>query len=95
LWAPAGTHFLLARSTDPATNGGIEGVGAELSLSLNNSGEILTLRIGEQTIDSVSYSESKPGVATQVDELGRVCDAELPYGEGDLGTPGTANPSCF
>jgi hypothetical protein len=91
----AGTHFLLARSVDPAKNGGIEGVGAELSLSLNNSDEMLTLSSDGQAIDSVSYAQSKPGVATQVDELGQICDAVHAYGEGDLGTPGAANPSCF
>ena len=90
----AGTHFLLVRSIDSSVNGGIEDVDAELSLSLNNSDETITLSLEEQTLDSVSYERSKPGVATQVDELGNVCDAVHPYGEGDMGTPGAANPSC-
>ncbi len=90
----AGTHLLLARSINPSVNGGIEDVDAELSLSLNNSDETITLSLEEQILDSVSYDRSKPGIATQVDEGGNVCDAVHSYGEGDLGTPGMANPPC-
>ncbi|KPK16113.1 MAG: hypothetical protein AMJ62_06915 [Myxococcales bacterium SG8_38] len=90
----AGTHLVLARSTDPLVNGGIEDVDGELSLSLNNGDETITLRVGDEVLDSVAYERSEPGVATQIDELGRICAAVRPYGEGDLGTPGSANPPC-
>jgi predicted ATP-grasp superfamily ATP-dependent carboligase len=76
-------------------NGGIDGVDRELSLSLNNGDETITLSIDDQVLDAVTYEHSNTGVATQVDALGKVCDAVHAYGDGDLGTPGSANPWCF
>ena len=91
----AGAHVIFARNANPSENGGIEGVDADLFLSLNNSDEAITLSIDGQVLDSVTYGRSTAGVATQVDELGNVCGAVQAYGEGDLGTPGSANPRCF
>jgi hypothetical protein len=90
-----GTHVVFARNANPQENGGIEAVDAELSLSLNNTDETITLSIDGQILDSVTYARSKAGVATQVDAIGNVCDAVRPYGDGDFGTPGSANPWCF
>ena len=90
----AGAHVLFARNPNPTENGGLERVDLELSLSLNNSDETIVLSIGDQALDSVSYERSKAGIATQVDLLGNVCDAAQAYGDGDLGTPGAANPWC-
>jgi hypothetical protein len=89
-----GAHVVFGRNANPAENGGIEGVDVDLSLSLNNDDETLTLSIGEQVLDAVAYERSKAGVATQVDASGNVCDAVHAYGDGDLGTPGSANPWC-
>ncbi|MFW2389916.1 MAG: lamin tail domain-containing protein [Polyangiales bacterium] len=94
LEVPAGTHLLFARNTDPLENGGLEHVTAELPVSLNNSKETIRLSVDERVIDSVSYERSNAGVATQLDEIGNVCDATQGYGDGDLGTPGAANPPC-
>ena len=91
----AGAHVVFARNVNPEENGGIDDVGAEMSLSLNNSDETITLSVDGRVLDSVTYARSKPGVATQVDEIGQVCDAANAYGDGDLGTPGAANPRCF
>jgi hypothetical protein len=90
-----GAHVVFARNENPQENGGIEDVGAELFLSLNNSDETITLSVDGRVLDSVTYTRSNPGVATQVDETGHVCDAVDAYGDGDLGTPGAANPRCF
>jgi hypothetical protein len=90
-----GAHVIFARNANPAVNGGIDGVDRELSLSLNNGDETITLSIDDQVLDAVTYEHSNAGVATQVDELGKVCDAVHAYGDGDLGTPGSANPWCF
>lgn len=89
-----GAYVVLARSLDRAANGGIDAVDAELTLSLNNSDEVITLSVDDLVLDSVAYGDSTPGVATQVDVLGNACNAMSPYGDGDLGTPGTANPGC-
>jgi hypothetical protein len=90
----AGAHVVFARKLSPTENGGIEGVAAQLFVSLNNSDETITLSVDDQVLDSVTYERSKVGVATQVDELGNRCDAVDTYGDGDLGTPGAANPWC-
>jgi hypothetical protein len=91
----AGAHLVFARNASPTENGGIEAVDADLSLSLNNGNETITLSIGDQVLDTVTYDRSTAGVATQVDAFGNVCDAVQAYGDGDLGTPGSANPWCF
>ncbi len=90
----AGAYVVLARSTDPAANGGVEHAVSTLSLSLNNTDEALSLSVDGVVLDSVSWDRASPGVATQVDELGRVCEAMDAYGDGDLGTPGFVNPVC-
>ena len=91
----AGSRVVLARSLDPRANGGIEDVFAELSLSLNNREETLTLSANGAMLDVVTYARSESGASTQLDDLGNVCVASSPYGDGDLGTPGAANPRCF
>ncbi|MDH3818141.1 MAG: lamin tail domain-containing protein [Myxococcales bacterium] len=90
-----GAHVIFGRNANPTENGGLDGIHAELSLSLNNSDETITLSVDGQVLDAVAYERSKAGVATQVDESGRVCDAVHAYGDGDLGTPGSANPWCL
>ena len=55
---------------------------------------VLTLSVDDLVLDSVSYERSTPGTATQIDALGYACEALSPYGDGDLGTPGAANPLC-
>jgi len=95
LRADAGEHVVFARNANPAQNGGIEAIDANLSLSLNNGNETIALSIGDQLLDTVTYERSTAGVATQVDASGNVCDAVHAYGDGDLGTPGSANPWCF
>lgn len=94
LSVPAGTRVVLARSVDESINGGIEDATAELLLSLNNRDEAITLSVGEEILDSISYVRSERGVATQIDDAGVYCPASMPYGDGDLGTPGQPNPAC-
>ena len=91
---PSGTHVVFVRNLVPVANGGIEGAVGPLSLSLNDREETITLSVLGEVLDSVSHARAEPGVATQVDALGVVCAATDPYGDGDLGTPGAANPSC-
>lgn len=92
---PAGTHAVWAREPDPSLNGGVDAVVAKLHLSLNNRDETIILTVDEKLLDSVSYARAEPGAATQVDQLGEVCTASTRYGDGDLGTPGSPNPSCL
>jgi len=94
LSVPAGTHVVWVREADGNVNGGIDGAAAELSLSLNNRDEAISLSVGDAVLDSVSYARAERGVATQVDPLGNVCSATTRYGDGDFGTPGSPNPWC-
>ncbi len=89
-----GARVVLARSADPAENGGIDDVVSDLSISLNNSGDTLVLRHQGVVLDSVTWETASRGVATQIDSNGVVCDAVDAYGDGDFGTPGVANPVC-
>ena len=91
----AGAHVVFARNANAVENGGVDRVDAELSLSLNNSDESITLSVDGDVLDSVTYGRSTAGVAMQVDDLGNLCEAVDAYGDGDLGTPGAANPGCF
>jgi hypothetical protein len=91
----AGAHVVFVRNLDPSLNGGVEGGENELSLSLNNREETITLSIGGEVLDSVTYARAEPGAATQIDQFGNICTATNEYGEGNLGTPGSANPWCF
>ena len=90
-----GEHVVFVRDLDPAQNGGIADARSQLSISLNNQDETITLSVDGEVLDSVSYRRSESGVATQVDDAGNTCSADRPYGDGDLGTPGAANPWCF
>ncbi len=90
----AGAFAVFARNANGDENGGLPFVDAELGVSLNNTDEMLSISIDGEVLDSISYEKSQPGVATQVDESGFVCDAIVQYGDGDLGTPGAPNPPC-
>jgi hypothetical protein len=95
LSVPAGAHVVWARALDPSINGGIDAASTQLTLSLNNRDETLTLSVGGEVLDSVTYAHSERGAATQVDLLGNVCTASARYGAGDMGTPGSTNTRCF
>jgi len=90
----AGTRVVFVRNLDPTRNGGLQDADAQLSISLNNQNETITLSIDGETLDSITYARSETGASTQIDEAGNVCTASSPYGDGDLGTPGSANPHC-
>ena len=90
----AGSHVVFIRNVDPSANGGVEVAVGSLSLSLNDRNETITLSALGEVLDSVSHGRAEPGAATQVDALGVTCLATDAYGDGDLGTPGLANPPC-
>lgn len=105
--AAAGTFLVFARKADATVNGGIEGVAGVLPFGLNNTGtNLLILAVGGEIVDQVTYEAAwvKAGAATSLDpghldpaandHLANWCAATAPYGLGDLGTPGVANPAC-
>lgn len=99
---------VLARSADPAVNGGLPLVAAPLPLALVGGstqapGDV-HLFLGERLLDGVRWRRSTAGKALQLDPAyidatanddERVfCDAQVPYGAGDRGSPGGANVRC-
>lgn len=93
----AGTTLVFAVNGNELENGGLPPPDIVYSgLSLTNSGGDLFVGHGGQAIDTVMYNGSTAGTARSLDPNDNTtfCDAVDPYGDGDLGTPGTANPAC-
>ena len=99
-----GAYAVLGRSE--STNGGVTlDYVYGTDISLGNSGDELAIRCAGALIDEVVYLGSWPfgaGAATQLDasagaandDVGQWCEATAVYGDGDLGTPGSANGAC-
>ncbi|MCR9161045.1 MAG: lamin tail domain-containing protein [Nannocystaceae bacterium] len=104
--ATRGSYYVFARSSNPAVNGGLPTVDFEFDFSLTNAsdnGTGLSVSWGGEILDSVTWTSSPTGAASQLDPMflgadrndeSAFCEAEFPYGGGDLGTPGEANPRC-
>ncbi len=100
----AGTRLVVARSSDPTVNGGLPAVDLTFDGSLTNANGSLVLSVDGTTIDAVSWAAAPDGAALSLDpsaedaaandDPNNWCDATAPYGDGDLGTPGDANPPC-
>lgn len=105
-----GALMVMAKTVDPAKNGGIEGVayGFGDAFSLTNTGDAAILRCDDVDVDVVSYeSDGWPfgvGVAmgldpaledaTMNDLAASWCAAKVEYTAGNTGSPGEPNPSC-
>ncbi len=105
----AGGYAVLARSADPLVNGGMADVVATFDSDLPATGTtpVSLVRDG-QLIDMVTYpAQSGSGYSQQLastkldaalnDQGANWClaDAAATYGDGDHGTPGTANGACL
>ncbi|MCA9657530.1 MAG: lamin tail domain-containing protein [Myxococcales bacterium] len=101
----AGDYVVFARELDMGVNGGIPQVDHALDFSLNNSNSGIFLANSDgEVIDAITYASTTDGAASSLDPAFATadanddpngwCPAEAAYGEGDLGTPGAANPSC-
>jgi len=101
--APGG-YAVLGRNA--SANGGVTldyAYGGDISLG--NSGDELALRCGGVLVDEVVYTGSwpfgtgasmqlDPAVGAANDSQSAWCESTSPYGDGDLGTPGSANAPC-
>jgi hypothetical protein len=104
LAASAGDYIVFARLDDDGTNGGIPQVDHTFSFAVSNSNSGLFLGHGGELVDEVSWTSSSAGAATSLhpdrfdstenDDQNAWCVAVDAYGDGDLGTPGGANPEC-
>jgi hypothetical protein len=101
---PAGGHAVLARSADPARNGGLPRVDATYPLSSADAGNLQVLD-GEVVLDAVTWTDAPTSASMQLDPAftstsgndlaSHFCAAAPPYGAGsNLGTPGAANLPC-
>lgn len=94
---PADTRVILARSADPARNGGLPRVDAGLAFGLVNGGDTLFAGVGGAVLDAVTHGAAIAGVSTSLDEDGITwcpSPAGTTYGSGGRGSPGASNPAC-
>ncbi|MEM6993178.1 MAG: lamin tail domain-containing protein [Myxococcota bacterium] len=104
-----GARIVMAKFVEGAVNGGVpsSAFGFEQAFSLSNGGDVAVLQCNGVLIDRVAYDAAWPftaGAAMQLssdavggmdnDVIGNWCMASAAYGQGDLGTPGTANTPC-
>jgi hypothetical protein len=100
----AGAFAILARSGDPALNGGLPAVTALFTVTLVNSNGRLSIHSGETLLDEVTWTTAPVGASLQLDpektdpvsndDAANFCVSKEPYGAGDLGSPGAANVTC-
>lgn len=99
----AGEYAVLAGSSDA----GVPNVRATFTVSLTNSGFILSLFSGDAGIDSATVPAALDGISWQLDPAKtnatdnddplNFCRATTRFGDpdaGDYGSPGAANPAC-
>jgi subtilisin-like proprotein convertase family protein len=105
---PAGGYAVLGRNAETSSNGGITLDYEYGGFFLAQAGDEVVLIQGTTEIDRVAYDDTAfpdtAGAALSLaigstdsvaNDAGTAwCDAAFPYGGGDLGTPGLANPSC-
>jgi hypothetical protein len=106
---PAGAYVVLAVNADEKTNGGIIPDYVYEGFVLGNKEDEVVLSSGETVVDQVVYTDGAPfpvgdGAslslspskldATDNDAGENWCDGQVPYGLGDLGTPGVVNTEC-
>jgi DNA/RNA endonuclease G (NUC1) len=99
---PPGGYVVLARNADPALNGGVQAAYAYGTLNFSNSSDWVTLSDEDgNPVDNVAWTSKPPTGATRA-LLNPACDnaevsgatweaATVPFGAGDLGTPGAVN----
>jgi hypothetical protein len=98
---------ILAADADGATNGGLSADSALAGLDLTPA-DGLVLEAGGDVIDEVTWTAGWPWeagaslglhedylAASDNEASARWCAATSSYGDGDLGTPGDANDSCY
>ena len=106
----AGDFLVIGRSADEAVNGGLDNVAFAWAgeMNLANGEDEIILEVGDLIMDAVYYNDDDypdtagasasldpTAFATDYNDLGASwCNGVDVYGNGDLGTPGQANPSC-
>ena len=103
---PSKGYWVLAKSGEIITNGGIETNYVYQNFTLSNTSDQVILTASDETlIDQVSYGSGWPivsGASMELvpeyqsfnsnDQPGHWLLAKIPFGSGDMGSPGKANP---
>lgn len=100
----AGARAVLARSADPARNGGLPAPAAVYPLAMASAGALQLVR-GDELLDAVTWQAAPAAASLQVDPAYATaagndgaaawCAAVAPYGSGEnRGTPGGSNRAC-
>lgn len=111
LLVPAGGYIVLGIDGSTATNGGYAADYAYSGFVLDDVEDEIVLDYGPVEIDRMAWSAAWPlpapgqsltfdpnrltGATGDNDLAINSCSAVTPYGDGDLGTPGTLNDACF
>ena len=91
----AGSHLLFAREANTALNGGLPTVDHLVGFGIVNSNDGLYIGQEGTVLDMTTYTSTVDGAATSLDpNTPTFCTATDTYGDGDLGTPRAANPTC-
>jgi hypothetical protein len=98
---PAGGFVVLGNNGDPASNGGVTVNYEYTDFVLANSGDEIEILNGTTSLDRIVYATSLAGTSRELssnhlnavdnDDVTKWCDGVTPYGDGDLGTPGSMN----
>ncbi len=102
--APGG-FALFARSTDAASNGGLDTVDATFGFTMLNTSGSVQILAGTTLLDAVTWGSTTDGVSLQLDPSktttadndvhANFCASTTPYGDlTNKGTPRAANVSC-
>ena len=105
LMVEPGGYFVLGRNGSEAQNGGVVVDHVYGEVTLNNTGDVITLSFNGEIIDSVAYDKAsgyalEAGKSIMNEALSPGgnsadwCVSGTPYGEGDRGSPGEANGNC-
>jgi hypothetical protein len=105
-----GARVVMARTADPAANGGVAGVVFAFGdlYSLTNTGDAFILRCGDVDVDTVEFApttwpygvgvgmQQGPAMTSAVanDEAAAWCAAASEYIAMNTGSPGADNPPC-
>jgi lamin tail-like protein len=108
LHVPANGHAVFAKSSDMTMNGGLPAPLGLFTFSLVDGtvaapGDVQIV-VGATVIDSIKWTSTRSGKShsldpartdpIQNDDETAFCDATMPYGAGDLGTPNLDNTAC-
>ena len=110
LFVLPGAHVVFGAKANPTINGGVAVQHAWSGFTLANGADEIVLTMQGVEIDRVAYDggplfPDADGAASQLDPASidpvanddgaNWCEAVVPFGLGDRGTPGTLNPPCL